>query len=101
MAHYNRSFKLSKIHFLSILFRDRKFYGKPVMEGIQRRSETIYIPHYMNHAVYNLDQTVAVGDNPFYNTAIEESAFQLFADDGHNEYSYIEDSHIYLHKGAL
>ena len=59
------------------------------------------MPHYMSHAVYNLDQTVAVGDNPFYNTAIEESAFQLLANDGHNGYSYIEDSHIYLHKGAL
>ena len=56
------------------------------------------MPHYTNHAVYNLDQTIAVGDNPFYNTAIEESAFQLFRN-GINPYSYIQDFQIHLHKG--
>ena len=35
------------------------------------------MPNYQAHAVYNLDETVAVGDNPFFTTAIEESAFQL------------------------
>ena len=35
------------------------------------------MPHYAPHAVYNLDETVAVGDNPFFNTAIEEAAFVL------------------------
>ena len=54
----------------------------------------------MNHAVYNLDQTVAVGDNPFYDTAIEESALQLFKT-GNNGYSKIKDSRILLHKGAF
>ena len=86
-------------------FRSRQFYGKPVIEGVQHRSETIYIPHYMNHAVYNLDQTVAVTDNPFYNIAIEESAFQLFKGGNKllrgNEYSRIEDSRINLHPGRF
>ena len=54
----------------------------------------------MNHAVYNLDQTVAVGDNPFYSTAIEESAFKLF-NEGVNGFSYINESHIYLQEGTL
>ena len=58
------------------------------------------MPHYINHAVYNLDQTVAVGDNPFYDTAIEESAFQLFKI-GSNEYSQIKDLRIVLYEGAL
>ena len=81
-------------------FRSRRFYGKPVIEGVQHRSETIYIPHYRNHAVYNLDQTVAVADSPFYSTAIEESAFLLFKK-GHNGYSRIEDFQIILSPGAL
>ena len=58
------------------------------------------MPHYINHAVYNLDQTVAVGDNPFYGSAIEESAFRLFEDEGRNGYSYIEDSRVYMYEGA-
>ena len=58
------------------------------------------MPHNMNHAVYNLDQTVAVGDNPFYSTAIEESAFKLF-NEGVNGFSYINESHIYLQEGTL
>ena len=79
-------------------FRGHKFHGKSVMEGVQRSSETVYMPHYTNHAVYNLDETVAVGDNPFYNTAIEESAFRLF-EDGQNRYSSIKDFQIHLEKG--
>ena len=89
--------KISSIRY----FRTRQFYGKPVIEGVQHRSETIYMPHFINHAVYNLDQTIAVTDNPFYNTAIEESAFQLFkgGNMSNNEYSRIEDSRINLHPG--
>lgn len=86
--------------FTTPYFRGRTFYGKPVIEGVQHYSETVYMPHYINHAVYNLDQTVAVGDNPFYSTAIEESAFQLFRH-GRNEYSNIQGSHIYLLEGVL
>ena len=86
-------------------FRSRRFYGKPVIEGVQHRSETIYMPHFINHAVYNLDQTDSVADNPFYNTAIEESAFQLFKGGNNllrgNEYSRIEDSRINLHPGSF
>ena len=63
------------------------------------------MPHFINHAVYNLDQTVSVADNPFYNTAIEESAFQLFKGGNKyprgNEYSRIEDFRINLHPGSF
>ena len=71
-----------------------------MIEGVQYPSETIYMPHYINHAVYNLDNTVAVGDNPFFNTAIEESALELCRD-GRNAYGQVKDFEIYLHKGAL
>ena len=81
-------------------FRNRKFYGKSVVEGIQHPGETLYMPHYINHAVYNLDQTVAVGDNPFFTTAIEESVFEL-----HNkkrtEYGFMNESVAYIHQGKL
>ena len=71
-----------------------------MIEGVQYPSETIYMPHYINHAVYNLDKTVAVGDNPFFNTAIEESALELCRD-GRSTYGHIKDFEIYLHKGVL
>ena len=81
-------------------FRGCKFYGKPVIEGVQYPSETIYMPHYINHAVYNLDKTVAVGDNPFFNTAIEESALEL-SREGRSTYGHIKDFEIYLYQGVL
>ena len=59
------------------LYRNRIFYGRKITEGIQMPSETVYMPNMILHAVYNLDETVAVGDNPFYNTALEEAAYQL------------------------
>ena len=71
-----------------------------MIEGVQYPSETVYIPHYINHAVYNLDKTVAVGDNPFFNTAIEESAFEMCRD-GRNAYGHIKDFEIYIHKGYI
>ena len=37
--------------------------------------ETMYIPNLIPHAVYNLDETVAVAGNPYYATAIDESAY--------------------------
>ena len=42
----------------------------------------------MHHAVCNLDETVAVGDNPFFSTAIEESAFELY------QTKFVEFAHI-------
>ena len=36
--------------------------------------ETLYLPHHLAHAVYNVDDSVAVGDNPFFLSAIEQSA---------------------------
>ena len=56
------------------------------------------MPNYQAHAVYNLDETVAVGDNPFFNTAIEESAFDLF----HrkiNEFGRLNGTEIMIKQG--
>ena len=49
-----------------------------MLEVVQAPGETIYMPNYQAHAVYNLDETVAATGNPYYSTAIDESAFELF-----------------------
>ena len=69
------------------------------MEGVQYPGETMYMPHAVPHAVYNLDETIAVGDNPLFPTAIEESVFQLY-NQNFNGYAYINNSKIYIHKGG-
>ena len=38
----------------------------------------MHIPNLIPHAVYNLDETVAVAGNPYYATAIDESAYDTF-----------------------
>ena len=71
------------------------------MEGVQCPRETVYMPHSTPHAVYNTgDYNVAIGDNPLFPTAIEESAFQLHHLE-YNGYAYINNSQIYVHKGSL
>ena len=80
-------------------FRSRQFYGRTLFEGIQSPGETIYMPHYVHHAVYNLDETVAVGDNPFYNTAIDEAVFQLYKKDKDFGFAYSKESQIFIHIG--
>ena len=59
-------------------YRGRKFYGKTIVEAIQSPGEIVYVPNNVPHAVYNLDETVAMNDKPYFHTAIEESAFQFF-----------------------
>ena len=70
------------------------------MEGVQCPSETVYMPHATYHGVFNLDKTVAVGDNLLFSTAIEESAFHLY-ETGANGYAVVKNSQIYIHKGAF
>ena len=69
---------MSRILNNGCISRGRKFYGKFLYEAIQAPGETIYMPHLTGHAVYNLDETVAATGNPYYSTAIDESAFELF-----------------------
>ena len=81
-------------------YRHLKFYGKSITEGVQYPGETMYMPHYIYHGVYNLDQTVAVGDNPFFSTAIEESAFEFYKN-RRIGYGFINESVAYIHQGLL
>ena len=57
------------------------------------------MPHFVHHAVYNLDDTVSVGDNPFYSTAIEEAAFQIYKTEDKFGFAFSKGSEIYVHKG--
>ena len=76
--HKNQLFKLFVLVLRKLyIFRNRKFYGNALLEVIQKPGEVIYIPNFQVHAVYNLDETVAVADNPYFTSAVEESAFQL------------------------
>ena len=61
-----------------MISRDKRFYGKSVLEGIQAPGETIYVPHFTPHSVYNTDEVVSVHDKPYFSTAIEESANLIF-----------------------
>ena len=81
-----------------IAYRGRKFYGKTVIEWIQKPGEVVYMPNYTPHSVFNLDETVAVGDNPFYSSAIEEAAFQLCLSN-RALFSLFNDTRVIVAKG--
>ena len=83
----------------SLHFRNHQFYGRTLFEGIQSPGETVYMPHYVHHAVYNMDETVAVGDNPFFSTAIEEAVFQLYKTENDFRFAYSNGSQIFVRKG--
>ena len=54
--------------------------------------------NYQAHAVYNLDETVAVGDNPYFNIAIEELAFKLYLEK-ETPFSKLKGDEIVIHEG--
>ena len=87
-----------------VLFRNRHFYGRTLVEGIQSPGETVYVPHYVHHAVYNLGEVVSVGDNPFYSSGIEEAAFQIYKNYNSSKlfllpWVYSNGSEPFVHKG--
>ena len=53
-------------------FRDRIFYGKKLKSYIQKPGETLYLPNVILHAVWNTLPSVAIGDNPLYETSFDE-----------------------------
>jgi hypothetical protein len=56
------------------------------------------MPNCTPHAVYNLDESVAVGDNPFYNTAIEEAAYDSIFKNS-SVFSIFDGSKVFVYKG--
>ena len=39
---------------------------------LQKSGETLYMPNMVLHAVWNISPTVAIGDNPMYESSIDE-----------------------------
>ena len=54
------------------IFRDRIFYGHKLKSFLQKPGETLYIPNMVFHTVWNVSPTVAIGDNPLYQTSFDE-----------------------------
>ena len=55
-----------------INYRNRIFYGQKLKSYLQKTGETLYMPNVVLHAVWNTLPSVAVGDNPLYETSFDE-----------------------------
>ena len=90
--------KYSQCFLIVFIVRNRQFYGKKLSEAIVSAGETMYIPNLIPHAVYNLDETVAVAGNPYYATAIDESAYDTL-NKNRTWFSRINGSNINILEG--
>ena len=48
------------------------FYGSQVRSFLLRAGEVVFMPHFLEHIVYNPEFTVAVGENLLFSSAMEE-----------------------------
>jgi ribosomal protein L16 Arg81 hydroxylase len=53
------------------------FYGHKIHSGVQTGGDTLYMPNYIHHSVFNLEENVAVGDNYLYASSFEELVPQM------------------------
>ena len=67
---------------------------------MQAPGETVYVPHFTPHSVYNIDEVVSVSDNPYFSTAIEESANLIFHT-RNNQFGKFNGTELIVHKGNL
>ena len=63
--------------------RKRTYYGQHVKSYLQNPGETIFMPHLTLHAVWNLSPTIAIGDNPLY----QSSFIEFIGSDGYEDKS--------------
>ena len=63
------------------IFRDRVFYGQRMKTFLQKSGETLYMPHLTLHSVWNLTPTIAIGDNPLY----DSSFIEFIGSDGYED----------------
>ena len=69
------SFKFQyQIHLVTLIFtfRNRIFFGQTVKTFLQKPGETLYMPNLIFHSVWNMSPTIAVGDNPLYDSSFIE-----------------------------
>ena len=57
------------------------FYGQKMKTFLQKSGETLYMPHLTLHSVWNLTPTIAIGDNPLY----DSSFIDFIGSDGYED----------------
>ena len=70
----NNHHRQTGVWFIHIMpqIRQRIFFGQKLKSFLQKSGETLYMPHMVLHSVWNVSPSVAVGDNPLYETSFDE-----------------------------
>ena len=59
-------------NFLYSNHRNRIFFGQKLKSFLQIPGETLYMPNVVLHTVWNVLPSLAIGDNPLYETSFDE-----------------------------
>ena len=59
-------------NFLYSNHRNRIFFGQKLKSFLQSPGETLYMPNVVLHTVWNVSPSLAIGDNPLYETSFDE-----------------------------
>ena len=59
-------------NFLYSNHRNRIFFGQKLKSFLQSPGETLYMPNVVLHTVWNVSPSLAIGDNPLYETSLDE-----------------------------
>ena len=72
--HLNNFQSKIGLWFIHILpqIRSRTFYGKKLKTYLQKPGETLYMPNLVLHSVWNTLPSIAIGDNPLYESSFDE-----------------------------
>ena len=73
---YASCFK-SHLNFSQIVSRNRTFYGKQAKALIQTKGEVIYMPHFVEHIVYNPEFSLAITENMLFTSSMEEMVVSM------------------------
>jgi len=71
----------SWFHHVVPQLRRQRFYGSSLIEFVQEPGDALYLPHGMPHAVYNLDDTVALTENYLFMDALPNLMRAVAEDD--------------------
>ena len=69
---HTRILKTYVILIILLLYRDRIFFGQKLKSYLQKAGETLYMPNVALHTVWNVSPSLAIGDNPLYETSFDE-----------------------------
>jgi hypothetical protein len=57
--------------------RNRKFYGQEAKALVQTKGEVIYMPHFVEHIVYNPEFSLAITENMLFQSSMEEMVVSM------------------------